>query len=330
MVDKNKILLVRMSSMGDLIHTLPAIQDLSQHRPDIELHWLAEKSFADIARLHPFVKQVHEISWRQWRKNLFQSDTRKAMSALKSVLSKEGFALTLDSQGLLKSAWFARWAAAPIAGLDRHSAREPLAAWFYQYRFAVAKNHNAVWRNRQLFAQAFKYDFDDKVVSFGLTVPDDAAIPNLPTCYHVALHATSKDSKLWSEAYWQEWFALMRKHDNLPILLPWGNASEKQRAEQLAKNSDGVLVCPALTLKQAAWLLKHAQSVVGVDTGLLHLANALDCPVVGIYVDTDPLKTGVQTSPWAANLGNVGQAPTPVMVYEKILACIEAKDAVKN
>ena len=70
-----KVLLVRLSSMGDLIHTLPAIDDLSRMRPDVELHWLSEAGFADIARLHPFVRQVHSMRWRQWRKQISAPDT---------------------------------------------------------------------------------------------------------------------------------------------------------------------------------------------------------------------------------------------------------------
>ena len=105
-----KILLVRLSSMGDLIHTLPAVQDLAQHCPQEELHWLAEAGFADIARLHPFVAKVIPMRWRQWRKRLFAADTRQQMRALKQELADGGYDFVLDSQGLIKSAWFARQA----------------------------------------------------------------------------------------------------------------------------------------------------------------------------------------------------------------------------
>lgn len=105
-----KILLVRLSSMGDLIHTLPAIEDLARQCSDVELHWLCEAGFAGIARLHPFVKKVHVMKWRQWRKHLFQAETWREMGRLKQALLQEAFDFVLDSQGLIKSACFAKMA----------------------------------------------------------------------------------------------------------------------------------------------------------------------------------------------------------------------------
>ena len=119
-----KILLVRLSSMGDLIHTLPAIEDLARQCPDVELHWLCEAGFADIARLHPFVKKIHVMKWRQWRKHLFQAETWREIGRLKQALRQEAFDFVLDSQGLIKSACFAKMAKSPIYGLDKNSARE--------------------------------------------------------------------------------------------------------------------------------------------------------------------------------------------------------------
>ena len=126
-----KILLVRLSSMGDLIHTLPAVEDLARQCPEVELHWLCEAGFADIARLHPFVKKVHVMKWRQWRKHLFQAETWREIGRLKTDLQAESFDFVLDSQGLIKSACFAKMAKSTIYGLDKHSARESLAAFAY-------------------------------------------------------------------------------------------------------------------------------------------------------------------------------------------------------
>ena len=139
-----KGLLVRLSSMGDLIHTLPAISDLAAHRPDIQLDWLCEAAFSDIARLHPFVQNVYEMKWRYWRKHLFQAASWREIGCLKHTMQQVGYTHILDSQGLIKSAIFAKMANAPIVGLDKHSAREPLAALFYQQRIAVKKGEDAV------------------------------------------------------------------------------------------------------------------------------------------------------------------------------------------
>lgn len=311
-----KVLLVRLSSMGDLIHTLPAIDDLSKNHPHIELHWLSEASFADIACLHPFVKKVHTLKWRYWRKNLFKKDTRQAMSELKKTLINEQFDLVIDSQGLMKSAWFARYPQAPIAGFNSKSVREPIASIFYQQKYAVKRKDDAVRRARDLLSQVFKYTYSKENIHFGAKVPKFVDTLELPKHYHVALHATSKDEKLWPEEKWHELFELIHKQTKLPIYLPWGSEKEHDRAIRLCKSYDYVHVCPKLSLLQAALLLENAQSVVGVDTGLLHLANAFDIPIVGIYLDSNPAYTGVQPSLWAKNIGNKNENPSVNDVFE--------------
>lgn len=319
-----KILLVRLSSMGDLIHTLPAVSDLSRMRPDVELHWLSEAGFADIARLHPFVKEVHAMRWRQWRKQLNRAETWREIGRLKNVLQRQQFDFVLDSQGLMKSALFAKTANAPVKGLDFNSARERWAALTYNQTYAVPKGRNAVWRNRALFAQAFGYEMPAEQ-RFGLAVPPEGRLNNLPEHYYVALHATSRDSKLWPQDCWLNLLQKLYDGSGSPVYLPWGNETEKLRAENIAAKLPFARVCDKLNLLQAAFLLDNAAGVIGVDTGLLHLANALDTPVVGIYTDTDPAKTGVQVSPWAVNLGNVAQIPDAGDVYQSLLSCIRAK-----
>lgn len=318
-----KILLVRLSSMGDLIHTLPAVEDLARLRPDVELHWLSESGFADIARLHPFVKKVHTMKWRQWRKQLNRAEIWCEIGRLKTELRQERFDFVLDSQGLLKSALFAKMAAAPVKGLDKNSAREAFAAAFYRQKFAVPKGRNAVWRNRALFAQVFDYEMPEEQ-KFGLQVPESGRLKNLNTPYYAALHATSRDSKLWPAEYWQALLKKLNESQACTVYLPWGNRTEKERAETIASSLPFTRVCDKMNLLQAAYLLENAVGVIGVDTGLLHLANALDKPVVGIYTDTDPAKTGVQESAWAKNLGNVAQIPTAEEVYSVLTDCVRA------
>lgn len=314
-----KLLLVRLSSMGDLIHTLPAVTDLQKHRPDIALDWLCESGFADIARLHPFVQNVIPMRWRAWRKQLLQAGVRREIGSLKNTLRNAAYTQVLDSQGLLKSALFARMAGAPIVGLDRHSAREPLAALFYSHTHAVPKGRDAVWRNRELFAQAFSYAVEG-AADFGIRVPDSGSLNDLPPPhqYYVALHATSRDSKLWPQAHWTVCLTELHTQTGLPVLLPWGSESERRRAEAMAAEMPFARVCPPLNLIQAAAMLQNARAVIGVDTGLLHLADAVNRPLVGIYTDSDPVKTGVQPSPRSINLGGIGQMPA----VEDVLAAL--------
>lgn len=316
-----KVLLVRLSSMGDLIHTLPAIDDLSRMRPDVELHWLCEAAFSDIARLHPFVKQVHTLEWRKWRKHLGESKIWRAISQLRKNLWRERYDFVLDSQGLFKSALFAKMANAPIRGLDKHSAREGWAALAYNKTYFVRKGQDAVLRNRLLFAQAFGYELPQEM-RFGVVVPEAGRLKGLSENYHVALHATSRDSKLWPNEYWVDFLEKLHKHDGSTIYLPWGNETEKLRAELLAAKLPFAIACSKLNLLQAAWLLKGAKSVIGVDTGLLHLANALDKPLVGIYTDSDPVKTGVQTCAYAKNIGGIGQLPKVEDTFQLLLKCL--------
>ncbi|WP_434779578.1 lipopolysaccharide heptosyltransferase I [Neisseria sp. Ec49-e6-T10] len=302
----NKVLLVRLSSMGDLIHTFPAIQDLSVARPDISLSWLCEEAFTDIAKLHPFVQSVYPMAWRRWRKTLWQKQTRQAISSLQQQLQTSKFDFVVDSQSLIKSALFANMAKAPVYGLDKHSARESLASMFYQKKLAVAKGQLAIERNRQLFAQIFNYPIEPKIV-FGAKV--STTMDDLPwrvsSDYAVLLHATSKPSKLWSEENWQQLAQALWQQKGLVSYLPWGNEEEKLRAQRLSKEHSFIHVCPKLTLKEAAILLQGSCVVVGVDTGLLHLANALNKPLCGIYTDTNPELTGVVPSECAVNLGGV-------------------------
>lgn len=319
-----KILLVRLSSMGDLIHTLPAVEDLARQRPDVELHWLCEASFADIARLHPFVHTVWEMRWRQWRRQPVSREMWQQIGRLKRQLHGQQFDYVLDSQGLVKSAVFAKMAGVPVKGLDWHSAREPLASLAYRQKFAVAKGQNAVLRNRLLFAAALDYPLPEEQ-RFGVRVPQEGRLNGLSKPYYVALHATSRDSKLWMPEHWLTLLDELHRQDGATVYLPWGNETERLRAEHMAARLPFARVCERLNLLQAADLLQGARGVIGVDTGLLHLANALDVPLVGIYTDTDPAKTGVQPSAWAGNIGGCGQMPDAREVLARLNGYMDRK-----
>lgn len=313
-----KVLLVRTSSMGDLIHTYPALTELVRHYPNCKLSWLAEEGFAEIAALHPAVHEVIPIAWRRWRKSLYKPATWRELAQLKRRLAGGGWDLVLDAQGLLKSALPAKWADAPLAGYDRHSIREPLASLLYDKTHAVSRQLAALERNRQLFGKVFGY-VPEGTPLFGIQA--GARLAWLPAAeYAVLLHATSKASKEWPEPHW---VALgQRLHaQGLFSVLPWGNAQEQQRAERLAAQIPQAMAAPRLRLSEAAALLGHAGAVVGVDTGLTHLANALDVPLVALYTDTDPAKTGVVEGARARNLGGVDACPGVDQVWDALQAC---------
>lgn len=315
------VLIVRTSSMGDLIHTLPAITDLVRHYPNIRISWVAEENFADIPKLHPAVIRVIPIAWRRWRKSLTSLATWREMRAFRNALRDTRWDWVVDTQGLLKSALPARLSGGPLAGYDRHSIREPLASAFYHTRHAVSRELSAVERNRRLLGKVFGYTVEGEAV-FGIGRGSRPAF-----CaegdYAVFLHATSRASKEWPEAHWVEAGKRLVREQGLRIVLPWGSQSEQQRAERLAAAIPGAQVAPRLTLAEAAGLLGHAAAVIGVDTGLTHLANAMEVPLVAIYTDTDPYYTGVVETAWAVNIGTTGMIPS----VDDVLECLQARQS---
>lgn len=299
------IILVKTSSLGDVLHNLPVVTDICKHVPDARIDWVVEESFAALPLLHPGVNRAIAVAMRRWRKSWLRS--RGEMRATCRELRDTHYDIALDSQGLLKSALITRCTHAERCGFDWNSAREPLASLFYDCTYAVARNQHAVERNRQLAGQALGY-LPQGAPDYGIRAPD-IALPwlSVEPCA-VLLHATSRDDKLWAEANWIE----LGKHLNqtgVRSVLPWGNEREKQRSERLSAAIPGA-ICPArLDLNEAAALLAQARAVVGVDTGLSHLAAALGVPVVGIYTATDPGLTGLYAGGRAINLGGKNMPP---------------------
>lgn len=311
-----KILLVKTSSMGDVIHNLPVVSDIRAHFPEAEIDWVVEESFAGIPALHPGVGEIIPVAVRRWRKNLFSRTVHAEISTFVTHLRSKVYDVVLDTQGLIKSAVITRLAQGARCGFDRQSAREPLAALFYDKTLRVEKNQHAVVRNRLLAGSAFGYS-PDEPVNYGIAAPS-LALPWLPaTPFVVLLHATSRDDKLWPEA---DWIALGASlaGKGIACVLPWGSAAEQQRSQRLAGEIPLSVAPPALTLGQAATLLSHSIAAVGVDTGLVHLAAALNVPTIAIYCASDPGLTGLYTSGQAINLGRSGMPPDAASVIDAL------------
>jgi len=288
-----KVLLVKMSSLGDVFHTLPAVQDAWSQVPDLEIHWVVEEAFADIPAWHPAISKVLPIAWRRWRKNLGNAEVRAELKAFFKELRATEYDLVLDAQCLIKSAVVTRFAKGPRYGLDKHSCREPLAALAYQYPQAVPKGEHAIPRVRQLFSQVLNYEVPAEF-SYGIdrsrwTRP---ALDGLNSDYWLFLHGTTWDTKLWPENYWKE-LAQQVLASGRQVVLPWGNDEELSRAKRIADGLDGVIVLPKMGLNALNAFLANAQAVIGVDTGLSHVVAALEVPSVAIYGATDAVLTGV-------------------------------------
>ncbi len=314
-----RILLIKTSSLGDVVHNLPVASDIATRLPGTILDWVAEEAFADVPALHPSVSSVLPVATRRWRKTLGRAATWREMRRFRRRLQSHSYDVVLDTQGLVKSAVIARLARGVRCGQDKTSAREPLAARFYDRAYPVARGRHAVVRNRELAALAFGYAMPTTPPDYGLVLPAEPLLPELARDYVVCLHGTSRASKLWPPAHWVAFAdALLQK--GLTPLLPWGDNAERARAEAIHAACPGVRVLPRMSLRGLAVVLGHARAVVGVDTGLLHLAGALDRPVVGIYTGSDPQLTGVYPRDPArvANLGGFGQVPS----VEEVLAAL--------
>lgn len=293
------ILLIKTSSMGDLIHTLPALSDAGRAIPNICFDWVVEEPFAVIPTWHPLVNKVVPVALRKWRKGLFLSDTRAGWGRLRSELSKQSYDLIIDAQGLVKSAFLTFFARGKRVGLDFRSAREPLAAFAYQRRCRVNFYQHAVSRMRQLFSQALGYALPDDAPHFNLKQQQfESLLPawneNYPAQgenYIIFLHGTTWSSKQWPETYWIQLGEIVAKA-GYRIKISGGNTMEMERARRMAKQCSQIDVLPFLNIAEMAACLTQAKGVVAVDTGFGHLAAALDVPTVSIYGSTNPAYTG--------------------------------------
>ena len=273
-----RLLVVKMSSMGDVIHTLPAITDLHRQYPDIEVDWVVEEAFQEIPSWHPAVKRVLPIAWRRWRKALWQSTDE--LRAFHRTLQATEYDWVIDAQGLIKSAAITKMAKGPKYGLDRHSAREGTSAWGLDYPQAVAKGQHAVERVRQLFAQSLDYPMTVSAPDYGLALPSDP--PDDADKYLLFLHTTTWANKHWPLTYWRQ-LAEIAKQQGYQVYLPWGSEREHAQAKSIAQDLSHVTILPKLSLKKLAGWIQHAAGVVAVDSGLAHLSTALNAPLVTVY-----------------------------------------------
>lgn len=340
-----RIALIKTSSMGDVIHALPVVSDLVAARPGIELDWVVEEGFAELPRLHPAVREVIPVAIRRWRRALGRAGTWREIRAVRERLRAGRYDLALDLQGLAKSALVARWTGAPVAGFSRACVREPVAALAYARSYFVEPNQHAIERLRQLAAQALGYRAEG-LPRFALSAPALELAWRPAGRYVVFLHATARAEKQWPAAHWAALGRALRAR-GLSVVLPWGGAAERAAAQALAEaigsrgarataaGSAAVLapapapaeglacVAPRLSLSECARLLADASAVVGVDTGLTHLAAALDSRTVALFAATPAWRYGPYWTERARSLGADGVWPEP----EAVLAALEALGA---
>ena len=317
-----RILLIKTSSLGDVIHNLPVVNDIRAHFPNAQIDWVVEESFADIARLHPHVSQVFTVAMRRWKKQLLSKNTWAEIGEFKKLIKQNQYDAIIDTQGLLKSALITKQANGVKHGYDKNSIREPIASRFYDKTYTISYHQHAVTRNRALAAMSLGYEIPKNALDYGINPTNNSSASLIDTGlqdgYILALHGTSRDSKLWAEKNWVDLGGELAKQ-NLNLALPWASETELARAIEIASQLKNALVLPKLSIAQIANVIAKSKAAIGVDTGLSHLAAALNVPTIAIYTDTNPALTGVMAGNVAPaiNLGGITQTPS---VDEVLLA----------
>jgi len=299
------ILFIKTSSLGDVIHHMPAVTDARRAGPDWHLSWVVEEAFAPLARLHPGIDEVIPVASRRWRKALPSPATWSEMRQFCAALRARRYDRIVDSQGLARTGLIARIARGERHGYDRASIREPMASLFYDVCHKVSRDLHAVERNRQLTALTLGYEIEG-APDYGLSRARFAA-PAEP--YVVFLHATAQARKEWPAA---NWIALGHSLNErgFEIVLPWGTEAERARSEEIATTLPKARVPDRAPLDQVARLIAGARGVIGVDTGLLHLAAALAVPLTAIFAGSQPKLTGPVGAGPMTVLGTDGAPPS--------------------
>jgi heptosyltransferase-1 len=315
----SEILFIKTSSLGDVIHHMPAVTEARQRCPQARFSWVVEEAFAPLVRLHPAVDNVIPVATRRWRRAALApalwGSTAGEVGAFIGGLRTRRYDEVIDSQGLLlKSGLVAALAHGRSHGFDRHSIREPLASLVYDVRHEVARDLHAVTRNRQLTGQALGYA-PSGPIDYGLDrrkLGDGGA-----QSYGILLHATARAEKEWPEA---DWMALGRRlaGQGDVLVLPWGTETEHARSQRIAAGVPNARVPERQPLDHMARLIAGASFVVGVDTGLLHLAAALGVPLTAIFVGSAPGLTGPLGAGRIVTVGDRARAPSVEVVWDAL------------
>lgn len=310
-----RILIVRTSSLGDLIHLLPAITDIERRVPNAVIDWVVEESFAEIPHWHKAVQDTIVVAHRRWRRSWWSAQTRLERKAVADRLQSVNYDVVLDMQGLLKSIGFVRAARGVKHGLSWTSTQESLCSLFYDVRHPVAFHQPAVIRQRLLAAATFGYAVSGEP-DFGL----DHLATHAPSApYAVIMPSASRDDKLWPATDWQAVFDALQAH-GLGLQLLAGNDAERARAQALIEARPNAVVTPKSSLTELAALLADARVMVGLDSGLTHLAAALGTDTIGIYKASTPARTPVEGRGFVASLGDQNRSPSQTEVLETLRA----------
>ncbi|HEY5800554.1 MAG TPA: lipopolysaccharide heptosyltransferase I [Burkholderiaceae bacterium] len=323
------ILLVRVSSLGDVVHNMPVVADILRHAPNAQIDWVVEEGYADLVRMNAGVRTVIPFALRRWRKSLFAAATRAEMAAFRRALREHEYDYVFDTQGLLKTGLIMGMARLKpggkkvgLANGSEGSGYEGVSRLFHTMSVPTDPRTHAVERGRIVVAKGMGYELDSPA-DFALRgVPLEQGPGFLPRQqYAVFLHATARDAKRWPRKNWIEIGHELLERGIL-VLLPWGSPAEKEEAEAMAASMPNARLLPRLAMPDAVTLLQNATIAIGVDTGLTHIAAACDQPTIEIYGDSPRWKTEGNWSPRIVNLGDKGAPPNVLEVKAAIAQLI--------
>jgi heptosyltransferase-1 len=272
-----RVLLVKTSSMGDIVHMLCAVREAQQLLPEIRFDWICEEAFIELPGLLASVDRVISVATRRWRKSLLAATTRREICSFLASCRERTYDTVIDAQGLLKTAWITAAVRCPRParfGFDWATSREPLSSLATGSGIHAPMHWHAIERLRALVGQALGYQPTGPITALETHRPLGNSV--------MFFHGTTRQEKSWPM---QEWIALGRALDQqgLHVQLAWGTPQEQQVAETLMKAIGGrTQLLPKLSLAQLAQLLRSARAAVGVDSGLMHLAVALGTPTVAV------------------------------------------------
>lgn len=296
-----KILIVRLGAMGDILHALPAVTGIRAALPDATIGWLVEERWIDLLAAgdqRPVVNMVHAVDTRRWRSAFLHRTIRREISAARQAMQSIHYDVALDFQGAIKSALFARLAgASSSAGFI--NPRESAARFFYTERFSRSSEH-VIEQNHALASQALeKYLGGKKLELHAPQLPLDPAaeywaeaeIRRLGIASFVIMNpGAGWGAKQWPPERFGQVAQALSRH-NLKTLVNTA-PGEEPLAQELINVSQGQAFMISSTIAQLIALTRRARMFIGGDTGPLHLAAALEIPVVGLFGPTDPARTG--------------------------------------
>lgn len=315
---------------------MPMVSDIRRHCPDANIDWVVEEGYTGLVRMHPAVRRIIPIALRRWRKSLFSAATRAEIADFRRQLRQDAYDIVFDTQGLLKTSVVMRMAQlvpgghrVGLANATEGSGYEPLSRVFHTKSVAVGLHTHAVLRARQVAAQALGYTVDG-VADFNMSI-SAAMSTELPTWlpdvpYAVFFHGTARADKQWPSSHWVQIAGLLAER-GLLVLLPWGSDAEKGNAERMVSQMRNARVLPQLSLMEAVRLAQRAALVIGVDTGLTHIAAAFKRPTIELYCDSPRWKTEGNWSSQIINLGDLGAPPTVDQVAVAVHALLDNDEA---